>query len=380
MKKIYLCAVVCLLSSTAFTQKAKVQSAYNYLKYGELDKAKEAIDLASENEVSSLMGKTWLYRGKIYSAIANTKEEKYKALDSDALNKAYEAFSKAMSLNDKKVNKTDLNNGMAQLINPIFNQGIALFKEKKYEQAASKFSMTSKINDQLGLLDTLSIYNTGLAYANASKYDMALERYKKCLETGYGKDKMYTTVADLMVKNNNKQGAIDLIQNEGLKKYPTSQSLINYQFSLYLQDEDYDGALKSVDASIANDPTNAVFHYNKGFILDQKGDRGAAVQSYEKAIDVDAEYFDAYYNLGAIYFNDGASKIKQRNELPLNAAAKAKELKESSVADFNKALPFLEKAHNINPNDKSTLQSLREIYSRIGNTEKYKLINDKLTN
>ena len=60
MKKI---TAFIILSQMVFNlgiaQNKNVVSAYNYLKYGELDKAKEAIDAASLHEQTSLMSKNF---------------------------------------------------------------------------------------------------------------------------------------------------------------------------------------------------------------------------------------------------------------------------------------------------------------------------------
>ncbi len=381
MKKLFLLSILSGTMVSLTAQKAKVQSASNYLKYDELDKAKEAIDLASEHADTKTLGKTWFYKGKVYLALLNTKEEKFKALAPNAAEVAYNAFLKAFELNDKKVSKTDLNNNFAQLINPVFNKGIEAFKAKDYKVAGSLFEKTTMINQKLGLTDTLSIYNTGLSYANAGENAKAEISYKKCLDLGYGGDKMFTTMADLMVKDGKKDAAVEFLKNEGLKKYPNNQNILNYVFSIYLNDNDFDGALASVNSSLENEPNNAVFHYNKGFLLDQKkAPANEVLESYQKAIELDPNYFDAYYNAGALYFNNGANKIKERNELPLNEAKKAKTLENQAMEDFKKALPFLEKAHHINPSDKPTLKSLKELYVRLNMNDKVKEINDKLSN
>jgi tetratricopeptide (TPR) repeat protein len=42
------------------------------------------------------------------------------------------------------------------------------------------------------------------------------------------------------------------------------------------------------------------------------------------------------------------------------------------------SLPYLEKALELNPTDYNTLFSLKQIYSRTGQVEKYNEVNDKL--
>ena len=69
MKKISVLFALLLSVQMVVAQKAAVQSAINYLRYDDLDKAKAAIDGASTNEGSMGMSKTWYYKGCIYQAI-----------------------------------------------------------------------------------------------------------------------------------------------------------------------------------------------------------------------------------------------------------------------------------------------------------------------
>ena len=47
-------------------------------------------------------------------------------------------------------------------------------------------------------------------------------------------------------------------------------------------------------------------------------------------------------------------------------SAKQKELEEAAKAKFMEARPFLEAAHESNPEDIDTIRSLRDIYARTG--------------
>ena len=49
-------------------------------------------------------------------------------------------------------------------------------------------------------------------------------------------------------------------------------------------------------------------------------------------------------------------------------------------ARFEQAKPYLEKAHEVNPEDRDTLRSLRDIYTRMGNDAKVQEINARLGN
>ena len=54
------------------------------------------------------------------------------------------------------------------------------------------------------------------------------------------------------------------------------------------------------------------------------------------------------------------------------------ELKEQYEVLLNEAKPYLEKAHEVDPNDQSTMVSLREIYVRKNIMDKAQEMGDKI--
>ena len=73
-----------------------------------MDQAKEAIDEAVQNEKTIGDAKAWFYRGNIYLDIANSTDEKFRALDPDPLAVAYESYQRATQLDSKGEYKIDI--------------------------------------------------------------------------------------------------------------------------------------------------------------------------------------------------------------------------------------------------------------------------------
>ena len=76
-------------------------------------------------------------------------------------------------------------------------------------------------------------------------------------------------------------------------------------------------SLAGPDASALRDPrtgpTDAVFWFEKGCELDvDSREWPAAALAYEKAIEIDSEYADAYCNLGAVRYNQGQRAAARR--------------------------------------------------------------------
>jgi len=82
--------------------------------------------------------------------------------------------------------------------------------------------------------------------------------------------------------------------------------------------------------------------------------------------------FDANYSLGALYYNKAVEITEKMNALPVDKMDEYNKLKEERDKWLKKALPYLEKAHKLKPNDLNTVAALREIYMRLGDTEKSK--------
>jgi len=121
---------------------------------------------------------------------------------------------------------------------------------------------------------------------------------------------------------------------------------------------------------IEKDSTNANLYFAKGTLVEKtEKSKDAAIAAYKKAIELKADYFDAYYNLGALYFNDAAHLANEANSIKdNNQYAKAKVVFE---AKFKEAKPYLEKAWELNPKDQSTMISLKQLYATINDTVNY---------
>jgi hypothetical protein len=84
-----------------------------------------------------------------------------------------------------------------------------------------------------------------------------------------------------------------------------------------------------------------------------------AVGQYKEAITVDPTYFDAYYNLGVLYFNNGVKFSEQAGREVDDK--KYEEKKNASEEAFKNAVPFIENAYQVNEKAKKTPETTTEI-------------------
>ncbi|RMG78691.1 MAG: DUF3808 domain-containing protein [Bacteroidetes bacterium] len=365
------------LTSTSVAQKAKVTSTYNYLKYGEIDKAKEAIDAAAQHPSTQAMAKTWFYRGQVYQQIYASQDPKIKSLAENALEEAIKSYTEALKYDTRKIDVNQLNQNLSKLAYASFDEGVNAYNQKNYSEAAKYFEQAYNVNQKFGVTDSLALYNAALAYEKAGDAEKAEKLYRKTIEIGYGGAKPYIDLMEMYMAAGKEDEAVAILK-EARAKYPKDGMLLTQETNIYLKAGKKEEALKNLNEAIAADPNNPTFYFARGAIYNELGELDKAIEDYKKAIELDEKYFDAYYNLGALYFNQAAEYFNKIQTITDNT--KYQEEKKKADEMFQKALPYLEKAHELNPSDKPTMQSLKQLYVRTGNMEKYNEMKEKLQN
>jgi len=356
----------------AFAQNAKVVTAYRYLSNGEFQEAQEAIEPAITHEKTMGKDKTWRYRGEIYLGLAQGDYEIGKVA---ALIEAKQSFLKAKELDTKENWSEEINLGLNKVRIESLNSGIGMFEQEKFAEARDLFVLSGEVGEALGITDTLAFYNGGLAAEQAEDYDSAIKYYKQTAETGYLGAKMWLYIANVYNKMEDPEGYIRTIQ-EGREQYPNDADLIIYELNYYLQNGKYQEAEDNLKLAIEKEPNNKQLYFSLGVVYENLEKPEEAVKAYKKAIEIDADYFDANYNLGAFYFNQGVEMNNAANEIQDNKKYDAARAEAKKV--FQKAKPYLEKAHAQDETDMGALVSLSQLYALLNETEKYQAIKDKL--
>ncbi len=414
--KLIISTTCLLIASSAFAQKAKVVSAYNYNKSyerdkecSELEKGIAAIEPATKDVKTNSWAKTWYYGGNLYFNAALTQDKDCAAKFPQALENTYDYYLNSMKYNiqDEASNHLDLDkeadmlkligyisnrktefddvtyfrdiigNKFPYLANAFVNKGVEYFQAEEYAKAKEYSEKSIEINMFLGRVDSLGMYNTALAAERLGEEDEALSYYTALTRIKYGGPNIYFFIANIYDKRNDTAKKIETIR-KGLVVYPDNDDLIKEELSYLLVTGQTDEALANFDKAIANDPENPSLYYNRGIIYDQLDSTDLAAENYKKALEVDSTFFDAAYNLGAMYYNKGAEWNNKASTYDLNESVKYKEATSKATELFAKARPALENAHKLDPEDQSTMASLVKIYAIVGDDAKYTAMKAKL--
>ncbi len=389
MKRIIILLTFVFAFFAGFAQKGKVSTAESLKESGELANALETINSTvdpsnDKSEKTIDWPRTWEVRGEIYQAIFQSEDKSVKNLAEDPLKEALESYKKALELDDKDRNDNSVKIKLTLLINDFTNQAVQAFNDENYEKALKSFEQILEVQnmdlikaDNPDAIDTVIIFNTGLAAYNAQNYDKAIEYYKEAAKYGYNGAKTYNLLANTYQLKGDTIGSLNVLK-EGFEKYPQDNGVLTTMIQIYLDQDKKDEAMRYLELAIEQDPTNATYYFAQGTLYEKMGQTEKAIDSYNKAIDVNDTYFDAYYNLGALYYNKGVKQIEVANAVPASENEKYQEELKKADQWFEKALPFMEKCHELKPEQSLTLESLKNLYYRLKMMDKYNAILEEL--
>ena len=358
------------ISFQGLAQK-EVVSAYNANKEGDYATAASYIEQAIENPKANVKNKTWRYRGEIYLNIS--KDSTLFAAFPDALTIAKDSYMKAKELDTKGSYAQECQIGLGQVQMAASNAGITQYNTGDFGRAGGFFDLSAEIASAFEATDTMALYNSALCYEKAGNVELAVARYQACADIQYQVPNVFLFISNLYRTSGQEDLALQTLA-DARKAYPREQSLIIEELNIYLTNEEFDKAKENLALAAEQDPTNEILWFSLGSVLDNLGNAEEAIEAYLKALEVKADYFDANYNLGALYFNQAVQGINEANDMWKPRMTKTesdaqKKLEDDAKALFATAKPYLEAAHAVDAEDVETMRSLRDVYARTGDDE-----------
>lgn len=373
MKRTIILLSLALAFSVTYAQKGKVTSAQNLKDAGKIKEAYEAIKVAVDpanpkSESSINWPKTWETRGEIYQEIYRSKDASVKALSNDPLTDALNAYKKAIQLDSGNKFGKSIKIKLTLLINDIQNQASDAYNKEDYKKAMESFEQNLEINnlplikaDNPNAIDTVIVFNTGLCAYNAKEYKKAADYFAEAVKYGYGGARSIGLMAQAYQTAGDTAKALESLK-AGFLKYPEDNAILTGMIQIYLDMNKSDEAMKYLELAIKQDPKNATLYFAQGATYEKFQNEEKAIECYLKSIEVDPNYFNGYYNLGAVYYNKGIKQREVASKVPANDNAKYMEEMKKADVWFEKSIPYMEKCAELQPKDKNTLESLKNLY------------------
>jgi len=385
MKKFFLLIAAVSISFGAMSQKGKVTSALSYIDQGILDKAKEAIDQALVNESSMNWFNTYFAKGKLCQATYESDNPKFKAFYPDPLAEAYASYEKAIELDTKGTIKKRIITNMIynSLAINLYAQGSARFEAKDYEGALKSFETQIKITESdkyAGAVDTGMYYNAGLAAINSGKHNVSIKYFEKCAEMKYLGITPYYQIYESYLGLGDTVKAESILMNL-TNIFPDDKTITLQLIDLYIKSNKNEEALKYIKVAKETDPSNYSLFFAAGIIFLNQNRYDEAITELTRSVELKSDLYDTQYGLGAAYINKASDMFLKANEIM--DVKKYSDAIDQANAVYAKALPCMEKAYELKPDDVYAMRSLQELYYRLKQkdaslTGKYEAIKAKL--
>ena len=377
MKKIMiLLSVSIFICLGSYAQKNKRTSAYMYNKNKQYDKAIVAINEAIVHPKTINDAKTWVYRGNIYYNIAIDTSAAVRNLALDAAEIAVQSFAKAKELDVDGDFTGEMSMYLLNLTNIFYQKGSDGFTDSDFESALINFKQAFDIAQLEGKFDTIVAFNIGMSAIYSDDPTVAIEYLQKCVDVKFMDPRVYLFYSRAEKQLGDTTRAFEVL-TLGREYFPNESSLQLEEAQLYLETGENDKLVNSLKESIAADPSNANLYRVIGQTYENIGDDDLAIESYTKAIELNPDFGDAIFNLGAIYVNRASTLYTEANNLPFEEDKKYQKLKGEADADLHLALPYLEKSLELNPGDKVIIAALKEAYANLKMNDKLKELMDK---
>lgn len=406
MKKLSLTIVLCLTVALSFGQKKVLNDAKREIDNAtpNFEDARNLIQGAMQNPETMNNAETWFVAGKIEGKrfdLEATKQLLGQTPDElvmySALRKVKPFFVTADSLDQlpdaKGKVKPKFRKDMKAILLAnrvhLLNGGIFFYNNQDYKNA---FDMLNQFftMPELDMFEGENIAENDTAYAqfrwyaglaltqittDTTKIISFFENIKD--NNGQFEEDILRQLASFYEQTNDTVNMVGTLR-EGVDRFPDDSffmlSLINH----YIYSNQGDAAIEMLTRAIELAPDNAELYNVLGIVYENsKKDATTAQTYYEKALAINPDYVEAVGNIGRIYYNKAVEAQVAANEIKDN---RQYEVARAQAMDmFKEALPFFERAHQMNPEDKEYMVALSRIYYVLNMGDKYDEI-DKLLN
>ncbi len=334
----------------------ELTSAKLYIQQKNYDKAMDLLEQEVQKNPKSDEG--YYLLGVVYG-----EKEEY--------SKMAEAYDKSLSIS--KNFKDNIDQSRQYYWATLFNRGVKSYQSgvNAQEEDSSQVHFSKAANyfeDAIEIIpDSADTYkNLAFVYMNQGKYDKAVEP----LRTLINKEKSveaYQYLGEILYEQGNKikesdssaalksyNEAISILE-EGRKTYPNEPKLLLALSNSYIAANKLDVAKDVFKAGVDAEPDNKYYRYNYGVLLLGANEFAEAEKQFLKAIEIDPDYENALYNLGVTYVKWGTTL----NELADEKGETSTEYKDK----YRMALPHLEKAAQMKPDDAGLWELLGKVYT-----------------
>ena len=299
----------------------------------------------------------------------------------DAAAKAIEAYAKAYELDPKTVDK--VKKGLDDVANFCSQAGNVGLDTNSYTEAADNYVLAYKAQSVCGTPEAQLLYYAGYLRTvtgnnNPADFIEGSEYLSKALEAGYtdpeGMIYYYLYHCYYGQKDADKANLLKAKDAllAGWDVNPKNERIVDGLISLYTIEEglgDTQDLIGKIEGILAENPDNVDMWFDRGRVYYALKDYDESIASFLKVVELNPDMYEGNYFLGVFYVVKGDDENEKMNAASLTSTADWNAAYEKVNDIYRAALPWLEKAHELNPKSVDPLQFLKSLCFRLRDDE-----------
>ncbi len=312
----------------------------------------------------------------------DTKEKMYFLNEAEANSYADQNDSKARSVLVEKKYSDEIFLLLNSQLESSTSAANKAYTDKNFGTASKKFLETFYIAETLGLEGKMYLYYAGIAAYQGEDFPTADGLFDQVIELQYEGDNPEDNTLEsayrlkAFIKSNNSDWEeLIVLAKKGLEKFPENEDLNALLATAYNKSGNDEAFIEQLKTNVQNDPDNALNYYNLGVLHYKDGrNKEEALGYFQKAIEKDPTYEDAYNNIARIIIDKDKDFNNAINELGTSSsdADKEEQIEMERNAFYKASIPAMEQAHSQFPDEKLYVQILKIMYGVIDDDANYK--------
>jgi len=345
-RKFVMLSIVLLINAGAYAQKDQIKAAQSVFESGKSQDALGALkkfEYLIFNSTDEEKSDFYFLKGNIYKDLASKNIDM--ANNFANASEAYQELIKAENESGKYKYSLQANVALREMKSKLVNGAVDDYKAGKYVESAEKSYKVYQFDKK----DTLNLFNAASSSMTAKDYDSAIKYYEELKKVNYsGKGVVFYAL--------NKKTKVE----ESFASAAVRTASITAGFHEKARDEFSPSKRLEINKNLA-------------FIYLEKNDAAKAEICYNKVLELEPNYVDAYINLAYI-------KLESKKNLMDQMAALGNTPKEMELYDKLKnqkddlvrsVIPYLKKALVIEPKNQDVIKSLLGVYRSLDMTNEY---------
>jgi TPR repeat protein len=392
-KTLSLTVVCCLIAGMTFGQKKVLNEAKNEIKNTtpNLEDARKWVNEAMNNPETANEAETWFVAGSIENKQFDMENAKVilektpdEALMYSALDAILPYFEKAYELDNlpnekgkvKPKHSKDIRAIMKANRNYYINGGSYYFDNQNWEKSYQNFKLYLDL-PALPLMEgekwttveadtfisQIKFY-TGVAASQIPDHQAAVAVLSEIKNGGYRESDVYRQLSSEYDQLKDSVALLAVLK-EGVTRFPGDEYFLLNLIDRSIQAGNLPDAIAYIQVAIEQNPDDVVLRDALGVIYENSNEPAKAVASYEKALLLDADNLKALKHLGMFYYNSGVRTRAAADDNLQNKSA-YEEKSNEALDCYRKAIPFLERAHELDSTDRDIIFCLRGTYYSLG--------------